>query len=219
MPLTPRIIAFEISLVLGSILPSPLGPSSSNTTFFPRQRPSPTYVGPCTSLLATPCRRKDVPQLQATTVPLTEDMAQVHLAHDLCHCRSWECSGEFNCFACLTTVQLQYELTCFPDHIWEQEVQSIAWHAYECGLRGFLHQAGEKKSTLGYEVAVGIGSGDIVTVNGPFQAGEFLDITIFCECFLGCKFLLLMGRNKVRTRNEAQNSDGAVSVVFSSTSR
>lgn len=40
----------------------------------------------------------------------------------------------------------------------------------------------KKKSGLRYEVAVAIGSGEIVWINGPFQAGEFPDVTIFREC-------------------------------------
>jgi hypothetical protein len=40
----------------------------------------------------------------------------------------------------------------------------------------------KKKSALRYEVALCIGTGEIVWINGPFPAGEFNDITIFREC-------------------------------------
>lgn len=40
----------------------------------------------------------------------------------------------------------------------------------------------KKKSALRYEVGVRIMSGEIVWINGPFQAGEYNDITIFRDC-------------------------------------
>ena len=38
-----------------------------------------------------------------------------------------------------------------------------------------------KKSALRYEVAVCILTGDIVWINGPYPAGRWSDITIFCN--------------------------------------
>ena len=114
---TPRIVAFVNSLVSGSMLPSSLAPSSLNTTFFLRQRPSPTSFGPCTSSPATCCRRKDAPKLQATTVPSTQRRGASTSG-------PWSkplpiCSGEFNCFACLTIANTIWTHLHFPDHIWE----------------------------------------------------------------------------------------------------
>jgi hypothetical protein len=44
----------------------------------------------------------------------------------------------------------------------------------------------KKKSALQYEVGVGIMSGEIVWINGPFPAGMFNDITIFRDCLESC---------------------------------
>ena len=47
----------------------------------------------------------------------------------------------------------------------------------ETGKRWFSHKF--KKSGVRYEVAVGIASGDIVSIVGPFPCGDYPDIKIF----------------------------------------
>ena len=78
--------------------------------------------------------------------------------------------------------QIIFENTKFnPTHDTHISVDCTDCYIRQKGPTFSFHKF-KKKSALCYEVALSIGSGGIVWINGPFPAGTFNDITIFCEC-------------------------------------
>ncbi|KAL7503453.1 hypothetical protein ACHAXN_001253 [Cyclotella atomus] len=82
----------------------------------------------------------------------------------------------------LESVVIIFENTKFnPTHDTHISVDCTDCYIRQKGPTFSFHKF-KKKSALCYEVALSIGSGGIVWINGPFPAGTFNDITIFCEC-------------------------------------
>ena len=68
-----------------------------------------------------------------------------------------------------------------PTHDTHLSVDCTDCHIQQKGPIFASHKL-KKKSALRYEIAVGIISGDIKWINGPYPAGKYSELTIFCEC-------------------------------------